>query len=276
MTAQQDKAERFRALHEREGAFLIPNPWDVGSARLLEGLGFEALATTSAGFAQTLGRHDGRVSLEEKLDHVAAICAATEVPVSVDFEDGFGATPEAVAEAITRVAAAGAVGASIEDFSGSGDSRGNSRIYGLDEALERLQAAVVAARGLDFPFTLTARAENLLHGVDDLDDTVRRLQAYEAAGADVVYAPGLVSLEQVRTVTAAVSCPVNVLAPFIPAATLADLAAAGARRVSVGGALAMLAMAPVLEAGREMLEHGSFGWLGQVRAGAGIKRYLQG
>jgi len=269
MAAQHDKAERFRALHQRAGAFLIPNPWDVGSARLLEGLGFEALATTSAGFAQTLGRQDGRVSLDEKLDHVAAICAATTVPVSVDFENGFGATPEAVAEAITRVAAAGAVGASIEDFSGSA-------IYPLDEALERLQAAVAAARRLDFPFTLTARAENLLHGENDLDDTVRRLQAYEAAGADVVYAPGLTALDQVRTVTAAVTCPVNVLAPFIPTTTLDDLAAAGARRVSVGGALAMLAMAPVIEAGREMLEHGGFGWLRQVRAGAEVKRYLQG
>jgi len=269
MTAQHHKAERFRALHERDGAFLVPNPWDVGSARLLEGLGFEALATTSAGFAQTLGRQDGQVSLAEKLDHVAAICAVTDVPVSVDFEDGFGATPEAVAEAIARVAAAGAVGASIEDFSGTS-------LYSLDEATERLQAAVAAARRLDFPFTLTARAENLLRGVDDLDDTVRRLQAYEAAGADVVYAPGLVSLDQVRAVTAAVSCPVNVLAPFIPTASLDDLAAAGARRVSVGGALAMLAMAPVIEAGREMLQGGTFGWLGRVSAGAEVQRYLQG
>ncbi len=267
MTAQQDKAQRFRELHRREGAFLIPNPWDVGSARLLEGLGFEALATTSAGLAQTLGRLDGRVSLDEVLDHVGALCAATGVPVSVDFEHGFGERPEDVAASLVRLAGTGAVGASIEDFDGHA-------IYGRNEAADRVAAAARAVAALDFPFTLTARAENLLRGVDDLEDTIARLQAYRDAGADVVYAPGLRNLDQVRAVCSALACPVNVLAPMVAGATLADFAAAGARRVSVGGALALLSLAPVVEAGREMLERGGFGWLDRVATGAEARRYF--
>ncbi|MDZ7670380.1 MAG: isocitrate lyase/phosphoenolpyruvate mutase family protein [Gammaproteobacteria bacterium] len=267
MTGQQRKAEIFRDLHQGDGAFIIANPWDAGSARLLEGLGFAALASTSAGFAQTLGRRDGRVSLAEKLAHVEALCGAVSVPVSVDLENGFGHSAEDVASAITAVAGAGAVGASIEDYDGSG-------IYDFDQAVARVEAAVAAARALDFPFTLTARAENLLRGVDDPEDTIRRLQAFEAAGADVLYAPGIDSLALLRRVCASVSRPVNVLAPTLPGASLAELADAGARRVSVGGALALLAMGPVLEAGREMLEHGTFGWMSQLRQAAEAAKFL--
>ncbi|MEQ8860711.1 MAG: isocitrate lyase/phosphoenolpyruvate mutase family protein [Pseudomonadales bacterium] len=267
MANQAEKAATFQALHARSGAFLIPNPWDAGSARVLEGLGFEALATTSAGFAQTLGRRDGCVDLEETVVHVRTLCDASSVPLSVDLENGFADSPEAVAAALLRVAEAGAVGASIEDFDGRD-------IYPMTQAVERIEAAVAAVGALPFPFMLTARAENLLHGVDDLDDTLKRLQAFAQAGADVVFAPGLRSLDQVRTVCAGVACPVNVLAPFLPSATLAELADAGARRVSVGGALALVSLAPVLDAAREMLEHGSFGWLSQVRAAAAARTYL--
>lgn len=267
MTETLDRARRFRALHERDGAFVIPNPWDAGSARVLEGLGFEALATTSSGFAQTLGRRDGKVTLEEKLAHCRLLCEVTTVPLSVDLENGFGHAPEDVAAAVAAVAATGAVGASIEDFDGAG-------IYPVEQAVERVRAAVEAARALDFPFILTARAENLLHGVEDLKDTIRRLQAFEEAGADVLFAPGLSSLEQVRQVCDSVSRPVNVLAPFIPDATVADFAAAGARRVSIGGALALASLAPVLEAGREMREQGSFTWLRHLAAAAPARKYL--
>jgi 2-methylisocitrate lyase-like PEP mutase family enzyme len=197
MITQAEKAEKFKALHARDGAFIIPNPWDVGSARLLAALGFEALATTSSGFAQTLGRLDGMVTLEEKLAHCQALCAATTLPVSADLENGFAHDPEQVAETILRAGEAGLVGGSIEDYSGD-DSQ---PIYDFTLAVERVQAAVEAAKSLNFPFTLTARAENLLRGRDDLDDTIRRLQAFEAAGADVLYAPGLKTLAEVRTVT---------------------------------------------------------------------------
>ena len=267
MATQQQKAERFETLHDREGAFVIPNPWDGGSARILEGLGFEALATTSSGFAQTLGRRDGQVSLEEKLDHCRLLCSVTTVPVSVDLENGFGHAPADVQATIAAVAATGAVGGSIEDFDGEG-------IYELGLAVERVQAAVEAARALPFPFTLTARAENLLHGIDDLDDTVRRLQAFEAAGADVLYAPGLRTLEQVKQVCGAVSKPVNVLAPLVAGAKVADLAAAGARRLSVGGALALLSLGPVLDAGQAMLEQGDFDWVQQLSRAAQARKYL--
>lgn len=267
MTMQREKAERFRELHQRDGAFLIPNPWDAGSARLLEGLGFEALATTSAGFAQALGKLDGAVTLEEKLAHCRALAAATRVPVSADLENGFADDPDGVARTIRLVAETGVVGGSIEDYSGE-------RIYDFDHAVERVQAAVEAARSLDFPFTLTARAENLLRGRDDLDDTIRRLQAYSRAGADVLYAPGLSTLEQVREVCGAVDKPVNVLAAFFPQATAADLAEAGAKRISVGSALANVAIGALLAAGREMREQGGFGWLEQAAPGADIRALL--
>ena len=267
MPTQQEKAQRFRDLHEEPGAFVIPNPWDVGSARILEGLGFQALATTSSGFAQTLGRRDGRVSLAEKLDHCRALCEATTVPVSADLEYGFGHAPADVQATIAAVASTGAVGGSIEDFDGEG-------IYELDLAVERVSAAVQAARALDFPFTVTARAENLLRGVDDLDDTLRRLQAFESAGADVLYAPGLRTLDQVRQVCAGVSRPVNVLAPMVAGASIEDFAGAGARRLSIGGALALASLVPVLRAGREMLERGTFGWTQDLSEAADVRKYL--
>lgn len=267
MTTQAVKAERFRALHLREGAFIIPNPWDVGSARLLAALGFEALATTSSGFAYSLGRVDGEVTLEEHLEHCRALCAATDLPVSADLENGYADDPKSVAKAITLAGDAGVVGGSIEDYSGN-DSQS---IYDSGLAVERVAAAVEAARALPHAFTLTARAENLLRGRDDLDDTIRRLQSFEAAGADVLYAPGLTSLDQVRAVTASVEKPVNVLATMLAGVTLEQLAQAGAKRISIGGALARAALAPVLSAAAEMLDEGSFGWTSELASSAKIE-----
>jgi 2-methylisocitrate lyase-like PEP mutase family enzyme len=243
---QQEKAERFRALHEGE-AFVIPNPWDAGSARVLEALGFQALATTSSGFAFTLGRRDGGASLEEVVEHVLALDEATGLPVSVDLENGHGPRPEDGAAAIERVAEAGAVGGSIEDWDGE-------RIYPPAEALERVAAAVEAARGLGFPFTLTARAENHIRGNPDLEDTIARLLAFEQAGADVLYAPGLRSLDEIRAVCEAVSRPVNVLAR--PDLTVREIAAAGGTRISVGGALTWVAASALAEAARRIRDDG--------------------
>src|SRR5438477_2768076 len=209
--ARGEKVERFRALHARPGAFVIPNPWDVGSARILASLGFEALATTSSGFANALGRVDGQVTRDEVLQHCRELTVATELPVSADLERGFGDEPEVVAETIRLAGASGLAGGSIEDYSGDPARP----IYELTLAVERVQAAAEAARRLDAGFVLTARAENLLRGVRDLDDTIRRLQAYERAGADVLFAPGLSTLDDVRLVTSSVGRPVNVLAsPF--------------------------------------------------------------
>lgn len=250
---QNEKAVAFRALHE--APFVIPNPWDAGSARLLEGLGFRALATTSSGFAFTMGRRDGGVMLDEVASHVGLLCGVSGLPVSVDLEDGHGAAPEDAARAIGRAAAAGAVGGSIEDW----DSR-DRRIYDPEHAVERVAAAVESARALAFPFTLTARAENHIRGRPDLEDTIGRLQAYERAGADVLYAPGLKTLEEVRAVCSAVSRPVNVLARR--EWTFRDLAEAGARRVSVGGALAWAAVRAVVEAASAIRERGDFSVLG--------------
>ncbi|MEM7051760.1 MAG: isocitrate lyase/phosphoenolpyruvate mutase family protein [Acidobacteriota bacterium] len=272
MATQAEKAIRFRALHQRNRAFVMPNPWDAGSARLLAGLGFEALATTSSGFANTLGRRDGEVSLAECVDHCRELCAATDLPVSVDLENGFGDSPAAVAEAIARVAEVGVVGGSIEDWSGGSAGR----IYSQTEAVERVQAAVEAVRSLPFPFTLTARAENLLHGRQYLDDTIRRLQAFEAAGADVLYAPGLRTLDEVKAVTGSLEGPVNVLAPMVAGATVADLAAAGARRLSVGGALARAAQTALLAAGRELVSAGGFGWCAALADGDELDDLLAG
>jgi len=242
------KAEQFRKLHEGE-PFVIPNPWDAGSARMLETLGFKALATTSSGFAFTLGKLDGEVMLDEVAAHVRALEEATALPVSVDLENGYGAEPEAAARAVEVVAAAGAAGGSIEDW-----DRDERRIYEREHAVERVRAAVEAARPSGF--VLTARAENLIRGHDDLDDTIARLQAYEAAGADVLYAPGLRTVEQVRAVCAAVSKPVNVLAR--PDLTFAELAEAGAQRVSVGGGLAWVAARALAEAANAIRERGDF------------------
>jgi 2-methylisocitrate lyase-like PEP mutase family enzyme len=253
VTGQEQKAAVFRALHEGE-PFVIPNPWDAGSARVLAALGFRALASTSSGFAFTLGRLDGEATLDEVVEHTAMLDRATELPVSVDLENGYGAEPESAARAITRVAEAGAVGGSIEDYDPNG------RIYELDHAVERVGAAVEAARGLGFPFVLTARAENHIRGNPDVEDTIARLQAYEAAGADVLYAPGLATVEEIRVVCEAVAKPVNVLARRDLG--LADIVEAGAQRVSVGGALTWTAVNAFVEAAEAIRDRGDFSKLG--------------
>ncbi len=248
MTTQAEKAFAFRALHAGE-PFVIPNPWDAGSARVLEALGFKALATTSSGFAFTLGRMDGAVTLDQVVEHAAALSDATALPVSVDLENGYGPDAEDAALAIRRVAEAGAVGGSIEDY-----DRDAQVIYERAHAAERIAAAVTAARALPFPFTLTARAENLIRGSSDLDDTIARLQAYEQAGADVLYAPGLRRVEDIRAVCGAVSKPVNVLA--VPTLSFEEIVGAGARRVSVGGSLAWVAVKAMAEAAVAMRDEG--------------------
>jgi 2-methylisocitrate lyase-like PEP mutase family enzyme len=269
---QQERAERFKALHEREGAFVIPNPWDSGSARLLAGLGFEALATTSAGFAHSLGRLDGQVSRDEAIEHCRTLCAAVELPVSADLENCFAHDPAAAAATIVMGAEAGLVGGSIEDYTGDP----SNPIYDFNLAVERVHAAAEAAHLLALPFTLTARAENLLHGRADLDDTIRRLQAFEAAGADVLYAPGLTTLDEVRLVTGALSKPVNVLAPLLRGVTVAELADAGAKRISLGGALARAAITALMRAGAEMRERGTFTWAGDLASSGEVARLLSG
>lgn len=244
---QKEKAETFRALHE-SGTFVIPNPWDVGSARVMEALGFEALATTSAGFAFTLGRNDGTVTLDELAAHVDAVVRATSLPVSVDLENGFGPDPEDAATAISRAAEAGAVGGSIEDYDPE------DGIYAFDHAVERVAAAVDAARRLDFPFTFTARAENHLRGNPDLDDTIARLQAYEEAGADVLYAPGLANAEEIRSVCEATGKPINVLG--LPHLSVGEIAAAGGRRISVGSLMTWVAVDAMADAAERVQRDG--------------------
>jgi 2-methylisocitrate lyase-like PEP mutase family enzyme len=243
---QHKKGERFRALHEN-GPFVIPNPWDAGSAKVLAGLGFEALATTSSGFAFTLGRHDSGVTLDEVVDHTRVLVDAVDLPISVDLENGYG-PPE---RAIERVAEAGAVGGSIEDYDPE-----DERIYDLGRAIERVSEAVEAAQGLDFPFTLTARAENHIRGNPDLEDTVARLQAFERAGADVLYAPGLRTVDEIKAVCDAVTKPVNVLAR--PKLSLDDIVGAGAQRISLGGSLAFLAVSAMAAAAQTIRDDGDF------------------
>jgi 2-methylisocitrate lyase-like PEP mutase family enzyme len=253
MPSQSEKAADFRALHEGD-PFVIPNPWDVGSARVLEALGFRALATTSSGFAYTLGRLDGNVTLDEIADHTRALAEATARPISVDLENGYGPDPEHAATAIARAAEAGAVGGSIEDWDPGGE------LYGLDHAVERVSAAAEVARGLDFPFTLTARAENHIRGNPDLDDTIARLQAYEGAGADVLFAPGLRSGEDIKAVCDAVSKPVNVLA--FAGLSMSEIVEAGGQRVSVGGGLAFVGLAAAVAAAEQIRDTGDFSALG--------------
>jgi 2-methylisocitrate lyase-like PEP mutase family enzyme len=269
MTSQQEKCARLQTLHTDSEPFIIPNPWDVGSARLLEGLGFSALATTSSGFAYTLGRLDGEPTLDDKLRHCAALAEATTVPVSVDFEDGFADDPVTVAGNVRRLIESGVAGCSIEDF-----SRDGRALYEPAQAAERVQAAVEAARSSGMAFQLIARAENLLRGVDDLEDTIRRLQSFQAAGADVLYAPGIRSLDDLATVTRELDKPFNVLGVFIPGATLADFAAAGAQRVSLGAALTWACVQPLFTASAEMLERGTFGWLRHLAPAGEIRRLL--
>jgi 2-methylisocitrate lyase-like PEP mutase family enzyme len=245
MPSQAEKAARFHELHARPTTFIIPNPWDAGSARILEHMGFEALATTSVGYAYSIARRDHKVTRDEMIGHAAAICSATSVPVSADLENGFGDDADTVAETIRMAARAGLAGCSIEDST----NRAGDPIYEFEHAVERIRAAVAAARELSFPFTLTARAENYLHGRPDLGETIARLQAYQNAGADVLYAPGLTKIDDVATLVTSVDRPVNVLANAGVRFTLAELSAAGVRRVSVGGALSRVALAAMIRAG---------------------------
>lgn len=249
MTRQERKGAEFQALHA-SGTFVIPNPWDAGSARVMAALGFKALATTSSGFAFTLGRRDGRVTLDEVITHVGVLDHATDLPLSVDLENGYGPDPDDVAQAIRRVAEVGAVGGSIEDYDPSGV------IYDLEHAATRVAAAADAARSLGFPFTLTARAENHIRGNPDLQDTISRLKAYGDAGADVVYAPGLRTADDIRAVCEAVSRPVNVLA--VPGLSLAAIAGTGARRVSVGGSLTWVAVKAMVDVAESIRDTGDF------------------
>jgi 2-methylisocitrate lyase-like PEP mutase family enzyme len=261
---QAEKATAFRALHEGD-PFLIPNAWDAGSAKVLAALGFKAIATTSSGFAFTLGRQDGEVTLHEVVQHTRALAGATELPISVDLENGYGPSPEDAALAVGRAAGAGAVGGSIEDYGAQGG------IYPLEQAAERVAAAAEAARGLEFPFTLTGRAENLIRGNPDLDDTIERLLAYEKAGADVLFAPGLRGVDQIRAVCEAISKPVNVLA--YPGITMAEIVEGGAQRVSVGGRLAFAAAGAMAAAAEKMRDEGDFSLLGTPEV---VKKLLGG
>ncbi|MGA8744734.1 MAG: isocitrate lyase/phosphoenolpyruvate mutase family protein [Solirubrobacterales bacterium] len=249
---QHKKAALFQALHEGE-PFVIPNPWDGGSAKVLAGLGFKALATTSSGFAFTLGRPDGGVTLAQVVDHARLLDGATELPLTVDLENGFGSGPREVGSAIGQIAAAGAVGASIEDYDHE------DGIYPIEQAVERVAGAVEAAHRLDFPFTLTARAENHVRGNPDLEDTIARLRAYERVGADVLFAPGLRSTEQVQAVAAALQRPLNVLA--IPNLSIEEIIGAGAQRISLGGRLAWTAVDAMVEAARQIRDRGNFSTL---------------
>jgi len=255
---QSEKGCVFRALHERKQAFLLPNPWDIGSARMLAHMGFEALATSSAGFAYSMGKRDYGVTREAVLDHIRAVTSAVDLPVNGDLENGFGDAPETAAETIRLAAAAGLAGGSIEDSTG----RGDDPIYPMERAAERVRAAAEAAHGLAFPFTLTARAENYLHGREDLDDTIRRLQAFQEAGADVLYAPGLSRLDDIAAVVQAVDRPVNVLA--LPHLDRASLERAGVRRISVGSALARAAYGALVRAAEEMQSRGTFTFAGEA------------
>jgi 2-methylisocitrate lyase-like PEP mutase family enzyme len=255
MLTQTEKARALRALHERDGAFIIPNPWDIGTARLLAHLGFEALATTSMGYAFSLGQLDTTVDRERMLEHVSTIAAATRLPVSADLENGYGDSPEIVAETISLAAAAGAVGGSIEDAT----ARPDKPIFDRAHAAERIRAAAEAARALPFHFTVTGRAENYLHGRPDLGDTIARLQAFQDAGADVLYAPGLATKDEIAAVVSSVDRPVNVLMGFQGVQlSLAELSAIGVKRISVGSALCRTALGAFLNAAREIRTHGTF------------------
>jgi 2-methylisocitrate lyase-like PEP mutase family enzyme len=271
--SQQEKGERFRELHRRAGTFVIPNPWDAGSARVLAELGFEALATSSGACAGTLGRRDGGVTLEEALAHARAVVEATDLPVSADLERCFADAPEGVAETIRLAAGVGLVGASVEDATG----RPDQPLYGAEEAAARVRAAAEAARGLGFPFVLTARAEGFLRGNPDLADTIARLRAYEAAGADVLMAPGLPDLGAVRAVCAALSRPFNFMAGIKGKSfPVAELAAAGAKRISLATSLYRAAMTGLVEAAREVRERGSFGYVEASLPTPELNRFMRG
>ena len=272
MPTQSEKAHLFRSLHHRDHAFIIPNPWDVGTTRILAHLGFEALASTSMGLAFSLGKLDNTVGREAVIEHITTIASATDLPVSADLENGFGDDPKNAAKTILLAAAAGAVGGSIEDYTG----RDDGPIYCLEHAVARIEAAAEAAHSLPFPFTLTGRAENYLHGRPDIKDTIARLQAYQAAGADVLYAPGLTSREDIATVVSSVDRPVNVVMGLRGVQLgLAELSAMGVKRVSVGSTLARTAMGAFLRAAREMREHGTFDFAKQAGSPQEISSLLE-
>ena len=255
MLTQAEKGCVFRSLHQRDHAFIIPNPWDLGTVRLLAHLGFEALATTSMGYAFSAGQRDNTIGRDEMMIHISAIASATDLPVSADLENGFGDAPEFVAETIRLAAAAGVVGGSIEDAT----NRPDHPIYEKEHAAERIRAAVAASGALSFTFTLTGRAENYLHGRPDIKDTIARLQAYQEAGADVLYAPGLATKDDIAAVVSSVDRPVNVVMGLQGVQlSLADLSAIGVKRISVGSALCRTALGAFLRAAREMREHGTF------------------
>ncbi len=269
---QTEKANWFRIRHGAGGVLLIPNPWDAGSARLLEKLGFEALATSSAAAAATLGRRDGRISREEALAHARLIVQATDLPVSADLENGFDATPAGVAETVRLAAEAGLAGCSIEDA--TGDKQKPQ--YDLNHAMDRIAAAVEAARKLPFDFTVTARAENFFRGRSDLDDTIKRLAAYEEAGADVLFAPALPDLAAVRAVCATIRKPVNFMAGVRGRSfTVAELAGAGVKRISFASSLYRAAMTGLLDAAEEIKSLGTFKYLEEAMTGAELNAYLR-
>ena len=268
---QSEKALRFEKLHQRAGAFLVPNPWDAGSARILSELGFEAFATSSGAAAATFGRRDGKLTRDEALASAQAIVNATDLPVSADLENGFGNPPEAVAETIRKAAAVGLVGCSIEDFTGDK----HQPLYEIQFAAERIAAAVGAARELPFHFTLTARAENFVRGKLDLNDTINRLQAYEKAGADVLFAPALPDLAAVRAVCSAVSKPVNFMVTIRGKSfSVAELVEAGVKRISFASSLYRAAMTGLVEAAIEVRQSGTFGYLEKAMTGAELYKYL--
>jgi 2-methylisocitrate lyase-like PEP mutase family enzyme len=272
MLTQAEKGRAFRELHERDRAFIIPNPWDIGTARLLAHLGFEALATTSMGYAFSVGQRDNTVGRDRIMEHMAAIASATDLPVSADLENGFGDDPQVVAETIRLAAAAGVVGGSIEDASG----RRDNPIYEKEHATERVRAAAEAVRALPFTFTLTGRAENYLHSRPDLKDTIARLQAYQEAGADVLYAPGLATKEDIAAVVSSVDRPVNVVMGLQGVQlSLAELSEIGVRRVSVGGALCRTALGAFLRAAREMREHGTFDFANEAASSREISAMFE-
>jgi 2-methylisocitrate lyase-like PEP mutase family enzyme len=270
---QADKASRFKQLHSGPGAFLIPNPWDAGSARILSGLGFPALATSSGACAGVLGRRDGKVTREEALAHARAIVMATDLPVSADLEKGFGDAPADAAQTIQLAGETGLVGGSIEDASGNRDRP----LFDFEHAVERVAAAVEAARKHSFGFTLTARTENFLRGNPDLDDTIRRLQAFEKAGADVLMAPGLPDLAAVRAVCSALKKPVNFMAGIKGKSfTVAELEAAGVRRISLATSLYRAAVSGLVDAAREVKAQGSFGYLERTLTTPDLNQFMQG
>ncbi|HKK22867.1 MAG TPA: isocitrate lyase/phosphoenolpyruvate mutase family protein [Pseudohaliea sp.] len=275
MVSQAQKANAFRQLHDAPDAFVIPNPWDIGSAKMLAALGYRALATTSAGMAWSAGLLDGEVAREHLLEHCRMLSAATGLPLAADLEDCFASSPEGVAETIQLGAEAGLVGGSVEDWE-PGRHADEPRIRDLGEAKERVAAAVEAARSLPFPFTLTARAENHIRGVTDLADTIRRLQAYQEAGADVLYAPGLRTLDDIRAVVQAVDRPVNVLmGGATELHTVAQLQDIGVKRISLGGAFAAAAYGGMITAAQEVLEQGTFTFRNHPVSGRDIATLLK-